>query len=75
MYEELCSQTVRGSQLHFSVHHDPGEVLPWTVQYAGGGHYFQTAEDAVNYARKRKWITAAQAGKILDRLAEDLKEQ
>ena len=74
MYEELYSQPIRGSQLCFSIHHDPGEVLPWSVQYANGGHYFQNAEDAVNYARKRKWITDFQAGKILERLSEDLTE-
>ena len=75
MYEEMISQPVRGSRLHFSIHFDPGEVLPWTVQYAGGGHYFQSAEDAVNYVRKRKWITAAQAEKILERIIGDLNEQ
>ncbi len=75
MYKTVLLHPARRSQLSFSIQHDPGEVLPWTVQYAGSGHYFQSAEDAVNYVRKRKWITATQAEKILERIIGDLNEQ
>lgn len=68
MYRELFAHKAKGSQLSFSIQFDPSEVLPYTVQYGGGGHYFQTVTDAVNYTRQRKWITAAQAEKILREL-------
>ena len=71
MYEELLKQRVRGSQIDFSIHHDPAQVMPWSVQYGGGGHYFLTAEEAVTYAQHRKWITANQAFSILEQLADD----
>lgn len=74
MYKTVLLHPARRSQLNFSIQHDPGEVLPWTVQYAGSGHYFLTAAEAVSYAQSRKWITAVQAEKILARFSEDLNE-
>lgn len=71
MYEELLKQRARGSQVDFSIHYDPAQVMPWSVQYGGGGHYFLTAEEAVAYTQHRKWITALQAVRILEQLAGD----
>lgn len=64
MYTELFAQRVRGGQLSFSIQYDQNEAMPYTVQYAGCGHYFQSLTEAVNYARSRKWITPSQAEKI-----------
>ena len=69
MYQEVFSQRVPGGGgLCLTIQHDPDEVMPWCVQYGGGGHYFLTMPEAVNYIRSRKWITRAQAESIIDRL-------
>lgn len=67
MYQEQFSQRVPGKGgLCFSIQHDPAEVLPWCVQFAGSGHYFDSFQQAVLYAASRKWITYTQASTMLD---------
>ena len=72
MYTEIYSQLARGSQFPFSVCCDPSEVMPWCIQFAGGGHYFATMPEAVQYARSRKWITTAKAVKVIDEINSKL---
>ena len=71
MYTTVFKQRARGSRIDFSIQYDPAEVMPWSMQYGGGGHYFKAAEEAVAYAQHRKWITANQAFSILEQLADD----
>lgn len=66
MYQEIAKHKARGSQLFFSVMHDPAEVKPYCIQYMGAGHYFDNFAACVMYAVGRKWITYAQASKMLD---------
>ncbi len=72
MYQEQLSQRVpRGGGLCFSIQYDEGEPLPWSVQFGGGGHYFQTMPEAVKYIRSRKWITKAQEDAIIKELSKE----
>ena len=70
MYQEQFSQRVPGTGgLCFSIQHNPAEVLPWCVQFAGSGHYFNSMPETVEYIRSRKWITHAQAESIIETLS------
>jgi hypothetical protein len=40
----------------------------WCEQFGGGGHYFKTMPETVDYCRSRKWITKAQAESIIAEL-------
>ena len=66
MYQEITKHKARGSQLFFSIQHDPAEAKTFSVQYAGNGHYFDSFQQAVLYAASRKWITYTQASTLLD---------
>lgn len=70
MYQEVYSRKVPGSRLYFSIQYDPESpsAYCWCEQYGGGGHYFQTMPETVDYCRSRKWITKAQAESIIAEL-------
>ena len=72
MYQTKFTQKVPGGGgLCFQIQYDPAEVMPWCCQYGGGGHYYQSGAEAVEYARRRKWITRAQAESIIRQLDEE----
>lgn len=72
MYQEQLSQRVPGGGgLCFSLQYDESEPMPWSVQFGGGGHYFKTMPEAVQYIRSRKWITKAQVDSIIKALTSE----
>ena len=47
--------------------HNPTASRPFCVQYRGGGNYFKTADEALAYCARRRWISAADAGLLAER--------
>ena len=62
----------------FGKHKHPGDGLwyaadqirPWCVYYAFAGHYFQTVDQALRYAAKRRFIRSDMIDKIKNNLTE-----
>ena len=60
MYEMVYQRRLPQNGLVAKIEYDPAEAMPWRCGYAGSGHYFQTGEEAVEYARSRRFCTARQ---------------
>ena len=64
----------RGRSKHFEVFFDnhPDALVPWSIQYCGGGHYFRTLYGTLCYAVGRGFIEEHMIDKITAEIESQL---